>query len=275
MPELTVTWREGWLWLGGSLFLAALCTNLAWFFRQPRPGVIGEFITYLVAWRFSPWLLQLVRLLYYIGVPFAAFLWGRDAVIGRLLGLQPFALSISGGKEARADVAANWLDWAHDIGWAVALGIGAWGLLALGWWAYRRFLITAGITAGEGDMVAGANGSGWVLLREAAYHEAHWAFYRNTPSLAVGTYWGLWTGLLLVALEAMLNPAWRKDLADPQRAPARLLRGALAVVSGALFLLTQNLWLALTLHWGVSWGLTAFARALPLLSIHKPDQIPA
>ena len=259
MPEPTVAWSEGWLWLSGSLLLAVFWANLAWFFRQPRAG---GFVTRLVAlgprprpnaWRFSPYLLQLLRLLYYIGVPFAALLWGHDAVVGRLLGLQRLDLSALGEETTVAAVAANWLDWAYDVGWAAALGIGAWGLLALGWWAYCRALATAD---GE-EVVAGANTSGWVLLREAAYHEVHWAFYRNAPILAFGTYWGVWGGLALVALEAALNPAWRNGLTDPQRAPAQLLRGALAVVSSALFLLTRNLWLALALHWGVSWGLAA------------------
>jgi len=268
VPEPAVAWSEGWLWLSGSLLLAVLCANLAWFFRQPRFGMIGDLVTRLVAWRFSPWLLQLLRLLYYIGVPFAALLWGHDAVIGRLLGLQRFDLSTSGGEEASAAVAANWLNWARDVGWAVALGLGAWGLLAVGWWTYRRALVTAG----EGGVGAGTDTSGWVLLREAAYHEVHWAFYRNAPILAWGAYWGVWGGLALAALEAALNPAWRKGLADPQRAPAQLLRGALAVVSGVLFLLTQNLWLALVLHWGVSWGLVTLARALPLLPARRPDQ---
>ena len=275
MPHLNVAWSEGWLWLGGSLLLAALCTNLAWFFRQPRPGAIGESIARLTAWHFSPWLLQLLRLLYYIGVPFAALLWGHDAVVGRLLGLQRLDLSTSSGKMVGADVAANWFDWAHDVGWAVVLGIGTWGLLALGWWTYRRALATADVTPDEGDMVTGANDSGWVLLREAAYHEVHWAFYRNAPILALGTYWGVWIELALVALEVTLNPAWRKGLADPQRVPAQLLGGVLAVVSGAVFLLTQNLWLALVLHWGVLRGLTALTQAFPPFSARKPDQITA
>jgi len=154
------------------------------------------------------------------------------------------------------------------VGWAAALGAGAWGLLALGWWAYRRSLIIAG----EEGRVAGINVSGWVLLREAAYHEVHWAFYRNAPILTWGMYWGIWGGLALEALEAALNPAWRKNLADPQRAPARLMRGALAVVSGVLFLLTQNLWLALALHWEVSWGLTVLTRVILPLPVRKPDQ---
>jgi hypothetical protein len=273
VPELTVAWGAGWLWLGGSLLLAALWANLSWFFRQPRSDAAGEFVARLNAWRFSPWLLQLLRLLYYIGVPFAALLWGHDAVVGRLLGLQPLNLnlSIASGKEASASVAANWLDWAHDVGWAAILGIAAWGVLALGWWAYRRAMVAAG----EEDVVTGANSSGWVLLREAAYHEAHWAFYRNAPSLVVGTYWGVWTGLALVVLEAALNPGWRKDLADPQQAPGQLMRGALSIVSSVLFLLTENLWLALALHWGVSWGVAALVRALPLLPAHRPDRAAA
>jgi hypothetical protein len=141
-------------------------------------------------------------------------------------------------------------------------------VLALGWLAYRR----AVGAAGEENVAIGANSSGWVLMREAAYHEAHWAFYRNAPTLAVGTYWGVWTGLALVALEAALNPGWRQGLSDPQHAPGRLMRGALAVVSSALFLLTENLWLAIALHWGVSWGLARLVRALPLLPAHTPDR---
>jgi hypothetical protein len=43
------------------------------------------------------------------------------------------------------------------------------------------------------------------------------------------------------------------------------MRGALSIVSVALFLLTQNLWLALAVHWGISWGLAVLVRALPSL----------
>jgi len=271
VPEPALAWSEGWLWLSASLFLAVLWTNLAWFFRKPRSGSVGEFIAHLVAWRFSPWLFQFLRPLYYIGLPFVALLWGHDALVGRLLGLQRFDLSALSGGGTDAATAANWLDWAYDVGWTAALCAGTGALLALGWWACRRALVIAG----ETGVVAGANVSGWVLLREAAYHEVHWTFYRNMPILAWGMYWGIWGGLALVALEAILNPAWRNGLADPQRAPAQLLRGALAVVSSVLFLLTQNLWLALALHWAVSWAQVTFVRALPLLPAHKPGQFSA
>jgi hypothetical protein len=268
VPDLSAAWGEGWLWLGGSLLVAAVWTNLAWFFRQPRAGAVGDFVARLVDWRFSPGLLQLFRLLYTVGVPFAALLWGHDAVVRRLLGLQQFELPTLDGEPTSGIVAANWLDWSHDVGWAVALGIGAWALLALGWWGYRR----AVLAAGELDRVAGVDSSGWNLLREAAYHEAHWAFYRNAPILALGMYSGVWVGLALVALEAALDPAWRRGLATPGQAPGRLMRLALAVVSSVTFLLTENLWLMLALHWGISWGLVALARTLPLSPVRRVDQ---
>ena len=113
-------------------------------------------------------------------------------------------------------------------------------LLALGWWGYRRAAMNS-VSQGQ---VAGANASVWVLFREAIYHEVHWAFYRNAPIVTLheyggDVYWGIWAGLTIVALEAILNPAWRRDLTDPQRAPARLVRVALAIVSGVLFFVTD------------------------------------
>lgn len=245
----------GWLWLGISFVLATLWANVVWFFQRYRPGIAGKAIDGLMAWRFSPLLFQLLRLLYYVGLPFAALLWGQDAVIGRLLGLQRFELPITDG----ATTTANWLDWIHDAGWAAGLGIGALGLLALGGWAYRRASTSPDMN-GE-DVAVGADASGRIFLREAAYHELHWAFYRNAPIAAFGLYWGVWAGLALVGLEAVANPAWRRDVNDPRRAPAQLRRAALAVVSSVLFLYTQNLWLALLLHWISSWGLNALYAA--------------
>ena len=264
MPEQLTSLGEGWLWLGGSLLLAVLWANLAWYFRRPRSGSIGEFITRITSWRFAPLLLQFLRLLYYIGLPSLALFLGRDAIIKRyLLGLpdvQPNAM----------------LKWAHDFGWAAALGVGAWTLLASGWWTYRRALHAAGKTS----PITGANASGWTLLREAAYHEVHWAFYRNAPVVFAleringEGYWGAWIGLALIALEAALNPAWRKGLADPEKAPMQLTRGALAVVSSTLFVLTKdgNLLLSLLLHFGVTLGLSALVRVFPLLPPHRHEQ---
>jgi hypothetical protein len=171
-----VEWHERWLWLGGSLLAGVLWANLAWFFGQPLSAEPKSFptrfragISRLTAWRFSPWLLQILRLLYYVGLPIAALLLGHDAIVEKFLGLRfrpGFAVETGGAT------AAKWLDWARGLGWAATLGIGAWALLALGWWAYRRALAVGGAS----NMVASHSALGWVLLREALYHEIQWAF---------------------------------------------------------------------------------------------------
>lgn len=252
-------WHERWLWLSGSLLAGVLWANLVWFLRPSPSDAEGKsFLTrlrtsvgHLTAWRFSPWLLQILRLLYYVGLPIAALLLGHDAIVEKFLGLKFDPGFAAEGGIATAD---RWLDWARGLGWAVTLGMSAWALLAVGWWAYRRAL--AAVNANY-NPVAGRLAWGWVLLREAIYHEIHWAFYRNAFIVVWSEYWGVWSGLALVGLEAALNPAWRAGLADSQQALAQSIRGALAVVSGVLFLLTRNLWLAIVVHWGVSWGLAA------------------
>ena len=136
MSELSAAWGESWLWLGGSLLVAALWTNLAWFFRQPRVGAVGDFVARLVAWRFSPWLLQLLRLLYTVGVPFAALLW---------MAMGPLASSPPTGSTGRATL-GGLCHWAsargHCSRWAggpiggPCLRLGGWrrwpGSIALG-----------------------------------------------------------------------------------------------------------------------------------------------
>ncbi len=240
---------EPWLWLGGSLLLALVATWTAWWLerakgRNPR-------IASVLDGPFYPLFVEVGRLLFYLGLPAAALLWGRDAVVGRLMGFQSLLLlnGLVGDPAPAGDIAANLADWMRDVGWAVGLGAAAWAVLALGWWTARRG--AAPLRLDSGPL------SGIVGLREAAYHEVHWAFYRNAPIVALGPYWGTWAGLVLTALEAVLNPFWRASLGDADRASLPLLRAGMAFVSAALFLKTGNLWLAVLVHWGVLWGLSA------------------
>jgi hypothetical protein len=255
MSELIDSLGESWIWLGGSLLAGIVCANVAWFFRLPRPGPVGRFIGLLKAWPFSGWLLQAMRLLFYAGIPFAALVLGHDAVTSRFLGLQSLAMPTPGESGAGA-VIANWRDWTGDIGRSAALGIVLWLVLAFAWWRYRRALQEIGETT---SCAVGAT-SAWPVFREAVYHEAHWAFYRNAPIMVLGAYWGTWIGLVLVGLEASLNPGWRHAFGDTQHSPHNLMRVSLALASSVLFLQTQNLWLAMAVHFGVSLGLEALSR---------------
>ena len=212
MSELLESLGESWIWLGASLLTGAVCANVAWFFRRPRSGPVGQVVSSLQAWPHSGWLLQGLRLLFYVGGPFAALVVGHDAVTSRFLGLQPLATPTSGQTGADV-VGANWRNWTQDVGWAAALGIALWLFLAIAWWRHCRALREIG----ETPRCTTTAVSGWMTFREAAYHEVHWAFYRNAPIIALGPYWGTWIGLVLVGLEASLNPAWRRALADVQR----------------------------------------------------------
>lgn len=234
---------ERWLWLGGSLALAVATAQVSWWLwhRESSRARLER----VVRAPFYPSLVQLIWLLYTVGLPVAALIMGHDAVVGRLLGLQPLA---------GLDPLASWADWARDVGWAVALGVPAGAVLAAGWWAVWR--------SGAAPRPAGAQTPAWVLLLAAVGHETHWAFYRNAPVVVLGPYWGTWAGLGLIALEAALNPWWLADLRERARAPQALLRAGLAALSAALYLQTTNLWLAVLVHWLVTWGLAAWARAL-------------
>lgn len=251
-----MTRLDPWVWLGGSLLLAVATTQASWGLRRWEKGC-----------RFArspafPVLRQLACLVYYVGLPFAALIWGHDAVVGRLLGLKPLAV-LSASAVPPAERLANWVDWAGDVGWTAGLGAAAWGVLALGWWAARR--------AGGLPELAGESPSVGRLLQEAAYQEVHWSFYRNAPAVALGTYWGTWIGLGLVALEAGLNPWWRNDLGSARQRSQRLMQAALALLSAVFYLETMNLWLAVLLHWGVAAGLRALA-AIPVQSGPRPPR---
>lgn len=249
---------EAWLWLGVSFLLAVLWANLAWLFvpwadAQEAPGpdasLAQRIVYHLANWRFAPSLFQGLRLLYYVGLPSAALFWGHDAVVGRFLGLKRLILPGSTSTSISFSVSSNWSAWAHDLGWSAILGSGALGLLLLTHVAYQRALNDAKSVSKRKRTKT------WETIREALYHEIHWAFYRNAPIVALGSYWGTWAGLVLVVVEAASNPAWRRAVRTPAQSWSRLSRAALSVVSCLLFLRAQNLWLALLVHWGISWAL--------------------
>ncbi|HDQ71777.1 MAG TPA: hypothetical protein ENN19_06735 [Chloroflexi bacterium] len=269
--------QEAWLYLAGSLLLAVIGSNVAWLFRKPRLGALGEMVARFAVTPFAAYLFQLLRLFYYLGVPFAALFWGQDAVVARILGLQPLIIPLSGERHLWNSVSANWLGWVRDAGWLAAMGVVGLAGLALVGYSYRRALAATGLKE-EAINVIGLDRSASELLFEAAYHEVHWAFYRNAPVLwlqryvSEGMYWGVWLGLVLVAFEAALNPFWRQGIADRSKAPMLLMRGGWALVSAVFFLVTQNLCLAIVLHWGVSWGWTALMRQCFSSRTPEPDR---
>jgi len=237
---------ESALWVVFSMGLYVLGADIAWHYRQPRPGRLGQWAKTVKGWLYRYWLLEAIRFLYYIGIPYAALL--RGVVLPRLMGL-------------------THLDWVKGIGLGTALGGGAFLLLALIWGWYARAIAALPLPARErrgASLGFAGSTDGWSPLREAIYLETHWAFYRSATVLLLDDHYaGIFLGFLLVTLEWAINPAWRTDLSLPWRSVNILMRWSMAFVMAIIFLLVRNLWLLVPIHWGIE---TACRRLLAAFS---------
>lgn len=237
-PDLALL--ERWFWLTISLAIAIFAILVRWILERPGSRYAADFR----AWQRKPgavWAIQSARLIYALGIPTLALLW-RGALTARGLGLQ--AAPWRGGL-------VNWEDWMRDLGWAIFLGAGLWLLVRLSdVMIYRQMGVAADHPRREWS----------TALREAIYHQAHWAFYREPFVLLWGLSLGTWAGLLPVAFEAGINPVRWEDLRSPTRGRALVIRAGLAIVGALLFLETQNLWVAILVDAVVGWRLGEAAR---------------
>jgi len=221
---------ESALWVVFSLGLYALGVDIAWHYRRPRPGRLGRWVEMVKGWPYRSWLLEAIRFLYYVGIPYAALL--RGIILPRVMGLTD-------------------PDWVKGIGLGATLGGGTFLLMAFICWWYARAIGALPLSAREQQEFAGST-SRWILLREAVYLQTHWAFYRSAAILLFDSYYAsAFLGFLLVILEWSMNPAWRKDLSLPGRSASVLMRWSMAFTTAIIFLLTRNLWLLVPIHWGI------------------------
>jgi hypothetical protein len=225
---------ESAMWVSLSIGLYALGVQIAWHYHWPRPGRLGHWVEAVKGWPFRNWLLEAVRFLYYLGIPYAALL--RGVALPRLMGLTD-------------------PDWVKGIGLGVALGVGTLSLLALIWWWYARAIAALPMPTwerwGSGLRFDGST-NGWVLLREVIYLQTHWALYRSATILLLDDYYaGTFLGFLLVTLEWSINPAWRADLSSPGQSVNVLVRWSMAFAMAIIFLFVRNLWVLVPIHWGI------------------------
>lgn len=228
--------EQRWLWLGISLLIAAIAVWARW---GAQRGPQYPWLMRLQHSTAAPWLAQGLRLAYAVGIPAGALLWQGD-LTERGLGLQPFPWNqITPTLTAQS----NWVDWLRDLGWAMIIAAGA------------AALFTCADRLANTQRLRRSRDAG-VAVREALYHQVHWAFYREPFILLGGLALGPWMGLLPVLIEAALNPARWKDLLDGA-APGRalLFRGAIAIVSVLLYIQTQNLWVMLPVDALLVWSI--------------------
>lgn len=171
---------------------------------------------------------QFLRLIYFVGVPYAALLTGSIASID--MGLTGAGGSILGWSPA---------EWLHGL--STALTLGAIVLFPIG--LASRQIARAGQPLGIDNRSAGA------VIVDAIYAEIHWAFYRAAPLILLGNvYTAVLFGAALVGVEWIVVLIRNGLSSSPEERQAWLRRGVLLALSAALFVLTQNVWLAIVLH---------------------------
>lgn len=218
---------ERWLWLTGSLCIATIAIAIRWILERPRTAT-SDAKTRHTPILDTPWIVQPLRILYAVGIPAIALFW-RGALTTSGLGLQPFFWADSAALDITQ---AGWDNWVRDIGWTCACACGVWLLVAIGDATAKRFSAHKPVTHHNLGRA----------LREAVYHQAHWAFYREPFVLLWGVGPGAWAGLIPVVAEALVNPARWTDLQSPSRGRNLLIRAGLAVMSAVLYIQTQNIW---------------------------------
>ena len=238
---------ERWVWLNVSLVIALLASALRWFLERPHlqkylgadavPSADAVPTSYRAVWE-MPWIIHPLRLLYAVGIPALALLW-RGVLTPSGLGLKPFFWATD---QTLSTLSGSWDSWVRDLGWTCAFAGGFWVLVLLADRAAKRL-----------SPPRKTRHSLSAALREAVYHQAHWAFYREPFVLLLGVGMGAWAGLLPIAGEALLNPARWTDLQSPARGRDLLIRVGLAVLSAMLFIQTQNIWLMLLADTGLIW----------------------
>lgn len=243
-------------WLAASFLLYTIAAQLAWQFQwhfsseSASPGAVsppsisdrdGEqdfgnrrLVSYLRVVFVSPWIEELIRLLYYLGIPFLA-------AVNGLLGADLLGISGTDWAVGESVQGFPWDDWVQGVGLATASTLSVLGV----WFAGRLTSRRAGLV----PMQLALHGPLWQRLLHALYDQVHWAFYRSGPILWLDdVYWGTIGGLALVLLETTLNPAFRWALRNPETAGPPLFRLGMAWVTAFLFLATRNLWLTAGVH---------------------------
>ncbi len=209
-------------WIGGSVLIYAVGSNVFWLFKDSLRHPIGRVL--VQAGRFS----------FALVIPYLAWGgWPRRPYQG-LLSLEDMGI---------VGLSERWplTRWLEAAGIGLGLGVLALVLLILAW---------AGANRRDGSTrLLFAPSHWWAVLVSVLYLQVHWAFYRGALAVILDDmYAGMFLGLGLVYLEWSLSPFWRKSWRTASRAAESWLRASLALVIALLFFLSRNLWICLGVH---------------------------
>lgn len=247
------------LWTAASLLLAVAGNWLAWRFHHMQARSADWLRRRILTSLGGRLLLQTIRLLYYVGLPYGA-------VLRRAL-----SLVVLGARGPEVTSAAWWLlgwsmtDWTRMLGSTVTLGSISAVMLGLAWRNAAR---------AQGRLEATeqwADAPWWVTARETLFNEIHWGFYRVAPLLALSDAYGaILLGAAFPLAEWMLNPDWWEQVRGGPRRNQILMQGAWLAISTTCFALTRNLWLTLALHLVLALALNRWIENQDLTGSQKP-----
>jgi hypothetical protein len=205
------------------LVLYAVGTNILWWVRNGDAG-LG---------RYRPWLVQLARFVYYLGIPYLALGgWPRPPLSGLLSPIDMGLVTLNLGWPV-----TRWLD---SAGTGLGLGFASFLLLAL---ARRE------VGRSTGFWLRFPRRSWFAPLVDVVYLEVHWGFYRGALLVLLGDlYLAVFAALGLIYLEWAASPYWRRGWRLETQVAVRWLRAVLALLMALVFVLTRNLWVCIAVH---------------------------
>jgi hypothetical protein len=212
-----------------------LGANLAWRYQFATEGKIAQQLRRAARSPLARALYEILRLFYYLGLPYAALLLGWLDV--RALGL-------------------GFLDWSNGLRWMIVLSLATWSMLMFVWVPYLR--ATAGLPVAA--TTAAASWSRRIV--EVAYMQGHWAFYRAVCILLLRNflqddltvYWGAAAGIALTFLEAWADPRVRRHVARVGEGELALWSAGQAIINAVGFVLTRNVWVLALIHFALEFS---------------------
>ena len=185
---------------------------------------------------------QLARLIYYIGIPYAALLTQSISAtnLGFMGGSGSIDASLLGWSSA---------EWLHGLNLWLTIGLIA--LISIGLAA--RQMAHAGSPLGVDIRPTGS------MIVDSVYAEVHWAFYRAAPLILLGNaYWAALIGLILIGLELIVSIVRHGLGTLPEDRQSWIGQVLLLAISTTMFILTRNVWLIIVLHLSVELALKAW-----------------
>lgn len=180
----------------------------------------------------------IARLLYYVGVPYAAM--------------------ILGAADFPAHLGLARMDWPASVGRGAVWGIAVFAALAgIEWYSIRSLRQMESMIPTPPQ-----TRPAWVVVLDAFLLEAHWAFYRLPGILLTGNLlFGTAIGAGLAILERAADPRWRRA-ASSQDWLETWLNLALLVGMAAAFYFTRNFFVVWALHAALDAGSRKMAQWL-------------